>query len=55
MRLSSHLHAVQQQRGIMKAILVVDDAISYATVDVDQIGVLANLQAFVNCSGDMRT
>lgn len=43
---------VQQQRGILKAIYVTDDAVTYATVDVDQIGVLANLQSLVNSSND---
>ncbi|TYZ60957.1 hypothetical protein PybrP1_011237 [[Pythium] brassicae (nom. inval.)] len=39
------LRKLQQQRGILKAIYVTDDAVTFATVDVDQIGVLANLQS----------
>lgn len=34
---------------------VTDDAVTYATVDVDQIGVLANLQSLVNSSCDAST
>lgn len=49
------LRPVQQQRGIMKAIFVADGAVTHATVDVDQIGVLANLEALVNLSYDMST
>ncbi|GMF23952.1 unnamed protein product [Phytophthora fragariaefolia] len=47
--------AVQKQRGILKAMLVVDGAVTCATGDVDPIGVLANLQALVNSSIDMST
>lgn len=43
---------MQQQRGILKAIYVTEDTVTYATVDVDQIGVLANLQSLVNSSCD---
>lgn len=46
---------MQQQRGILKAIYVTDDAVTFATVDVDQIGVLANLQSLVNSSCDAST
>lgn len=44
---------VQQQRGILKAIFVADGSIIHATAEVDQIGVLANLQVLVNASLDM--
>uniref|UniRef100_M4B5S6 Roadblock/LAMTOR2 domain-containing protein n=1 Tax=Hyaloperonospora arabidopsidis (strain Emoy2) TaxID=559515 RepID=M4B5S6_HYAAE len=44
---------LQKQRGILKAMLVVDGAVTCATGDVDPIGVLANLQALVNSSIDM--
>ena len=37
----------------MKAIFVSDDSVAYATVDVDQLGVLANLQSLLNLSSDM--
>ncbi|KAJ0409462.1 hypothetical protein P43SY_002352 [Pythium insidiosum] len=47
------LRKLQGQRGIMKAILVSDEKVQCATVDVDQIGVLANFQALVNASCDM--
>lgn len=43
---------MHQQRGILKAIYVTEDAVTYATVDVDQIGVLANLESLVNSSID---
>ncbi|CAH0482748.1 unnamed protein product [Peronospora belbahrii] len=43
---------LQKQRGILKAMLVVDGAVTCATGDVDPIGVLANLQALVNSSID---
>ncbi|CAH0487983.1 unnamed protein product [Peronospora farinosa] len=43
---------LQNQRGILKAMLVVDGAVTCATGDVDPIGVLANLQALVNSSID---
>lgn len=46
---------MQQQRGILKAIYVTEDTVTYATVDVDQIGVLANLQSLVNSSCDAST
>ncbi|ETK71780.1 hypothetical protein, variant 3 [Phytophthora nicotianae CJ01A1] len=46
---------LQKQRGILKAMLVVDGAVTCATGDVDPIGVLANLQALVNSSIDMST
>ncbi|GAB9463660.1 hypothetical protein Gpo141_00001110 [Globisporangium polare] len=46
------LRKLQQQRGILKAIYVTEDTVTYATVDVDQIGVLANLQSLVNSSCD---
>lgn len=49
------VRAVQKQRGILKAMLVVDGAVTCATGDVDPIGVLANLQALVNSSIDMST
>ncbi|TDH66341.1 uncharacterized protein CCR75_002734 [Bremia lactucae] len=44
---------LQQQRGILKAMLVIDGAMTCATQDVDPIGVLANLQALVNSAFDM--
>ena len=50
-----HGTSVQKQRGILKAMLVVDGAVTCATGDVDPIGVLANLQALVNSSIDMST
>ncbi|CAI5746816.1 unnamed protein product [Peronospora destructor] len=43
---------LQKQRGILKAMLVMDGAVTCATGDVDPIGVLANLQALVNSSID---
>jgi len=39
----------------MKAIFVADGTVTHATVDVDQIGVLANLEALINSSYDMST
>ncbi|KAF0696613.1 Aste57867_12638 [Aphanomyces stellatus] len=47
------LATLQQQRGIQKAILVTDDTVTYATVDVDQLGVLVNLQSLRTLAGDM--
>ncbi|KAL0589871.1 hypothetical protein ABG067_002096 [Albugo candida] len=47
------LKQLQQQRGILKAIFVADGSIIHATAEVDQIGVLANLQVLVNASLDM--
>ncbi|TMW67953.1 hypothetical protein Poli38472_007625 [Pythium oligandrum] len=46
------LRKLQQQRGILKAIYVSDEKVQFATVDVDQIGVLANFQALVNTACD---
>ncbi|DAZ98397.1 TPA: hypothetical protein N0F65_000111, partial [Lagenidium giganteum] len=47
------LRKLQQQRGILKAIFVTDSGVTHSTVDVDQIGVLANLQALLNASSDI--
>ncbi|ETV90711.1 hypothetical protein, variant [Aphanomyces invadans] len=47
------LAILQQQRGIQKAILVTDDTVTYATVDVDHLGVLVNLQSLRTLAADM--
>ncbi|ETV65596.1 hypothetical protein H257_17746 [Aphanomyces astaci] len=47
------LATLQQHRGIQKAILVTDDTVTYATVDVDHLGVLVNLQSLRTLSADM--
>jgi len=44
---------VQQHRGIQKAILVTEDIVTHATAEVDQLGVLVNLQALQNLTSDM--
>jgi hypothetical protein len=49
------LYVVQKQRGILKAIFVFEDTVQFATMEVDHIGVVANLQALVNTSCDMST
>ncbi|RHZ42479.1 hypothetical protein DYB26_001270 [Aphanomyces astaci] len=49
------LATLQQHRGIQKAILVTDDTVTYATVDVDHLGVLVNLQSLRTLSADMST
>ncbi|CAK4132049.1 unnamed protein product [Aphanomyces euteiches] len=46
------LSTLQQQRGIQKAILVTDDAVTYATVEVDQLGVLVNMQSLRTLAAD---
>lgn len=46
---------MQRQRGVMKTIFVADGTVTHATVDVDQIGVLANLEALIETSNDMST
>ncbi|KAH9108626.1 hypothetical protein LEN26_013536 [Aphanomyces euteiches] len=49
------LATLQQQRGIQKAILVTDDAVTYATVEVDQLGVLVNMQSLRTLAADTST
>ncbi|CAK4080187.1 unnamed protein product [Aphanomyces euteiches] len=49
------LSTLQQQRGIQKAILVTDDAVTYATVEVDQLGVLVNMQSLRTLAADTST
>ncbi|KAG9400965.1 hypothetical protein AC1031_009689 [Aphanomyces cochlioides] len=49
------LATLQQQRGIQKAILVTDDAVTYATVEVDQLGVLVNMQSLRTLASDTST
>ncbi|KAH9138951.1 hypothetical protein AeRB84_016747 [Aphanomyces euteiches] len=51
----NRLSTVQQQRGIQKAILVTDDAVTYATVEVDQLGVLVNMQSLRTLAADTST
>mmetsp|Transcript_6956 Transcript_6956/g.24737 ORF Transcript_6956/g.24737 Transcript_6956/m.24737 type:complete len:245 (-) Transcript_6956:94-828(-) len=46
------LERVQGVRGVQKAVLVTDDSKLYAPVDVDQLAVLANLQAFLAVLSD---
>ena len=38
-----------------KAVLVTGDAVEYATVEIDQLGVLANLQALLGLATDIMT
>lgn len=45
--------AVQAHKGITKALLVSGDLVTYSSSDIDQLGVLANLQALVNLSTDI--
>ncbi|KDO26032.1 hypothetical protein SPRG_08685 [Saprolegnia parasitica CBS 223.65] len=47
------LATLQQHRGIQKAILVTEDAVTHATVEVDQLGVLVNLQSLRNLAANM--
>jgi hypothetical protein len=44
---------VQSHKGVSKALLVTGDLITYSSVDIDQLGVLANLRALVNLSADI--
>ena len=47
---------MQVQRGILKALLVTEgNTIVHATTEVDQLGVLANLQSLLNVGEDMST
>jgi len=47
------LDNLHQQRGITLALLTSGDAITHSTLDVDKIGVLANIQALLNVSGEI--
>ncbi|OQR90021.1 hypothetical protein ACHHYP_05870 [Achlya hypogyna] len=47
------LAALQQHRGVQKAVLVTEDAVTHATVEVDQLGVLVNLQSLRNLAANM--
>lgn len=49
----SHILLVQAQRGVQKALLVTEDTIVSPSSDVDQLGILANLQAFLGFSTDI--
>lgn len=48
-------YAVNQQKGVHKVLLVMDDAVISPTSDVDQLGVLANLQALTGLGTDIST
>ena len=47
------LAKLQQHRGIQLALLVNDDSTTHATAEVDQLAVLANLQALLSVTTDM--
>lgn len=46
---------LNQQKGVHKVLLVMDDAVISPTSDVDQLGVLANLQALTGLGTDIMT
>ena len=47
------LVGLQAQRGVQKALLVTEDSIISPSSDVDQLGILANLQAFLGYATDL--
>ncbi|OQR97496.1 hypothetical protein THRCLA_06929 [Thraustotheca clavata] len=47
------LAMLQQERGIQKAILVTEDSVTHTTSEVDQLGVLVNLQSLRNLASNM--
>jgi hypothetical protein len=54
---SLHITSVQSQKGVLKALLVTEDgtvaASSVQDEDIDQLGVLANLQALTGLCTDV--
>jgi hypothetical protein len=46
---------VQAHKGIIKALLVSGDLVTFCTSEIDQLGVLANLRALINLSTDIST
>jgi len=44
---------LHQQRGVIAALVVADDAVVYSTAQVDQLAVLANLQVVLTFATDM--
>jgi len=49
------LDTLQQQRGILLAVLISGDTITHSTYDVDKIGILANIQALLGVATDIMT
>ena len=44
---------VQQERGIQKAILISGDSVTHVFTEVDQLGVLANVETLLSLSSDI--
>jgi len=47
------LDNLKQVRGIQSALLISGDSITHATVEVDKLNILANIQAFLNVASDV--